>query len=159
MIGDPRDRSAYGIALATLGLALAVLLAGICWIATQRGDITVSHERGCALEAPHHCRPASWSTAIDKSPEIPRELWVALAALGGVFVGALVPYPLPARGLSPYDVEINWLRRLGNLAIFAVPIAALIAAIVIVTKTDALPGYAAAGFLLGIAIPSPANSE
>ncbi len=35
MSGDPRDRTAYGIAIASLGLALAVVLVGLCWIAAE----------------------------------------------------------------------------------------------------------------------------
>jgi len=90
VIGDPRDRSGYGIALASLGLALAVLLAGICWVATQHGDITVLHERGCALEVPIHCRPESWSTTVAKASDIPSVLWIALACLGAIFVLTLL---------------------------------------------------------------------
>jgi len=33
MLGDPRDRVAYRIAIASIGLALAVVLAGVCTIA------------------------------------------------------------------------------------------------------------------------------
>lgn len=32
MLGDPRDRPAYRIAIASIGLALAVVLAGVCTI-------------------------------------------------------------------------------------------------------------------------------
>lgn len=31
MIGGPRDKTAYGLVVAGLGLALALVLAGICW--------------------------------------------------------------------------------------------------------------------------------
>ncbi len=33
MLGDPRDRAAYRIAIASIGLALAVVFAGVCTIA------------------------------------------------------------------------------------------------------------------------------
>jgi hypothetical protein len=38
MLNDPRDPGTYRIAIAALGLALAVLLAGICWIAAVHVD-------------------------------------------------------------------------------------------------------------------------
>jgi hypothetical protein len=39
MAGDPRDKTAYGFAVASLGFALAVLIAGICWVATEHRDL------------------------------------------------------------------------------------------------------------------------
>jgi len=97
VIDDPRDRSAFGIAVASLGLALVVLLAGICWVSTQHGDITVLHERGCALEIPTHCRPESWTTTVAKASDIPSELWVALAVLGAAIFVAVLLCLIPTR--------------------------------------------------------------
>jgi len=91
VIDDSRNRSTYGIALASLGAALAVLLAGICWVATQHGGVTVLHERGCALHIPIHCRPESWTTTVASTSDIPCGLWIALMGLGALFAVALIP--------------------------------------------------------------------
>lgn len=98
MIDDSRNKSALGIAVASIGLSLAVLLAGICWVATQHGDITVFHERGCALGIPIHCRPESWTTTMTGASDIPNGLWFALVAFGAIFIAALIPLMPSRRG-------------------------------------------------------------
>jgi hypothetical protein len=62
LVGDPRDRKAYAIAIAMLGLAFVLAVAGVCWIVAE-------HE------------------SLDKSEEI----WFLPAAIGSVFVGTLIP--------------------------------------------------------------------
>lgn len=65
MIDDPRDRTAYRIAITMLGLALIVAIAGVCWVAAE-----------------HKCLR-----------NIPSEIWFLPAGFGGVFVGLLTPLP------------------------------------------------------------------
>jgi len=65
MIDDPRDRTAYRMAITMLGLALIVTIAGVCWVA-----------------AVHQC-----------PRNIPAEIWFLPAGFGGVFVGLLIPLP------------------------------------------------------------------
>lgn len=61
MVGDPRDRRAYAIAIAMLGLAFVVAVAGVCWIVADHEDLHDSHE-----------------------------IWFLPAVIGGVFVGSLI---------------------------------------------------------------------
>src|ERR1700761_3340203 len=66
MLDDPRDRSAYRIAITMLGLALIVAIAGACWVAAE-----------------HRCLR-----------NIPTEIWFLPVVLGGVLVGIMIPIPL-----------------------------------------------------------------
>lgn len=162
MVGDPRDRTAYAIAIAALGLALAVLIAGICWLAVQHGAGTDILSQGCALHPLADCRPEVSIHHDTETPYIPGGLWVALAALGGTLVGALIPSrPLLPR--LPLSVTRQpWLA----LAI------GVICSMLLVAGAVALPGEskgvllaidtlaaAAAGLLLGLLIPSPGRGE
>lgn len=61
MADDRRDAGAYLWAIGMLGLALVVMVGGLCWVATVRRHIPV-------------------------------ELWFLTGALGGVFVGVLIPF-------------------------------------------------------------------
>jgi peptidoglycan/LPS O-acetylase OafA/YrhL len=65
MIDDPRDRTAYRIAITMLGLALIVAIIGVCWVAAE-----------------HECLR-----------NIPTEIWFLPLGLGGVLVGILIPFP------------------------------------------------------------------
>jgi hypothetical protein len=109
MLNDPRDPGAYRIAIAVLGLALAVLLAGICWIAAvhvTRGTVQI-HKTTVHVDKrdPVHDERVTVHVANDPAPmemgHVPVELWFVLAALGGVFVGALIPFSWYARPLRP----------------------------------------------------------
>lgn len=63
---DPRDRKAYGIGIAFLGLTVTVAVVGISWVCAE-----------------HWC-----------VKNIPNELWFGGGAIVGAFVGSLIPVPL-----------------------------------------------------------------
>lgn len=77
MIDDPRDRTAYRIAITMLGLALIVTIAGVCWVAAE-----------------HKCLR-----------NIPTEIWFLPAGIGGVFVGMLIPLPFHYK--RPWDIAVG----------------------------------------------------
>jgi hypothetical protein len=162
MVGDPRDRTAYAIAFATLGFALAVLIAGICWLAVQHGTGTEILSQQCALHPLEHCRPEVSIHHETDTPYIPGGLWIALAALGGILVGALIPLPpWPSETrLSSGGLIRRWLA------------AGVTLAGVLLVAAAAIPGYsrgislsmgalgaAVVGVFLGLLIPSPGRGE
>jgi hypothetical protein len=162
MVGDPRDRTAYAIALAGLGLALTVLIAGICWLAVQHGAGTEVLSQGCALHPLAHCRPEASIHHDTDTPYIPGGLWIALAVLGGALVGALIP----SRPLPP-GVRLSVTRKPRRaLAIGAICSMLLVAGAValpgdardVLLAIDALAA-AVLGLLLGLLIPSPGRGE
>jgi hypothetical protein len=65
MVDDPRDRRAYQIAIAFLGLAVVTAFAGIAWVCAE-----------------HWC-----------VKNVPNELWFMGVAIAAVFVGALIHLP------------------------------------------------------------------
>lgn len=162
MVGDPRDRTAYAIAIASLGLALAVLLAGICWLAVQHGTGTDVLSQQCALHPLAHCRPEVSIHQDTDTPYIPGGLWIALAALGGVLVGALIPLP-------PWPVEPQpapcprtqyWLPMcVGSAAVLLVAAAAIPGYSRDILLSMGALGAAAAGVLIGLLIPSPSRGD
>ena len=87
MIGDSRNKT-DAVAIASLGVALSILLAGICWIAAQDGgERTHLTIQRCVLHA-EDCRP---EISIENDPAaIPTELWIVLGLLGVAFVGTLL---------------------------------------------------------------------
>jgi hypothetical protein len=96
MLSDPRDLGAYRIALASLGLAVAVVLAGICWIVVSHAehDLVLLHvEKGAG-------RVVSYP-AQSEGGRVPGGLWLAAGALGGVLVGALIPFTWYVRPVRP----------------------------------------------------------
>ena len=95
MNGDPRGKT-DAVAIASLGAALTVLLAGICWIAAQGGGQAHLTIQKCVLHAAD-CHPEISSLKNDPVP-IPTELWVALGLLGLVFVGTLLLSQYRKRG-------------------------------------------------------------
>jgi MFS family permease len=159
MVGGPRDKTAYGIAIASLGFALVAALIGICWLSAQNGDpsstITTHH---CVLHAPILCGSKVVSTAAVKPPQPPDGLWIALAALGGVLVGALIPLPLAA-----FPSPSEW--RSGNRAwglFVAFAFGAFIVGLVVAAHDDLKEPFvwcAIGGVLLGLLIPSPARGD
>jgi hypothetical protein len=157
VIGDPRDRTGYGIALASLGVALAIVLAGICWISVQQGDEPVVAVHGCVLLKGIHCSP-DISVHKDTS-DAPPGLWIALAGLAGVLVGALIPLPSRAPPSSSRDVNSPpwWLWS----AIAA--LAAIASFVVAHDNHESLPFYVAAALLvglsLGLLIPLPGQED
>lgn len=70
--------------MASLGLALTVVLAGICWIAVQQNSSTKIFADGCAAHALASCRPEI--SIHNGAPYIPDGLWISLGLLGLVFV-------------------------------------------------------------------------
>jgi hypothetical protein len=67
MKNETHDQIAYRIAVAAIGAALIVALAGLCVI-----------------------------VAIGEGDEIPKELWSTVSALGGGLLGLLAPAPTPS---------------------------------------------------------------
>lgn len=128
MVDDPRDPVAYRIAITLLGSALVAAIVGIAWVCAE-----------------HRC-----------VRNIPEEIWFLGAATGGVFVGALIPIPMPR--MSSLSA--------GEKAIFAVVVVVLIA-LGLVCWTLAVAavragwiewsilGVATGSLLLGLPIPSP----
>jgi hypothetical protein len=157
VIGDPRDRTGYGIAIASLGVALAIVLAGICWIAMQQGDKPEVAIHGCVLLKEIHCSP-DISVYRDTS-NAPPGLWVALAGLAGVLVGALIPLPSRAPPSSSRNGNSPpwWLWP----AIAA--IAAIVSFDVAHDNHESLPFYAAGALLMGLSlgllIPLPGQED
>lgn len=76
MPGDPRDTAAFRIAVGAVGLALVVVLAGLCVI-----------------------------VAVGRGDEIPKELWTITSALGGGLLGLLAPSPKPSSAAETQPAE------------------------------------------------------
>jgi len=117
---------AYRIAIAFLGLALVTILAGISWVCAE-----------------HLC-----------VRNIPAELWFAASAIGGVFVGAMLPFA-PRRAS-----RVRWGSVLGGAAVALACLAAILLAGHF-GKSLALYAVATAlgGVLLGLPIPSPGRRD
>jgi hypothetical protein len=162
MVGDPRDRTAYAIAIAGLGFALALLIVGICWIAVEHSNSTELLTRRCPLLNAIQCRPAIHIDSASEGSGVPPGLWVAVAALSGVLVGALIPSPLwlKANEVVPRDVDRAWHYLTVGVFVLLGVVAVLIA---LIFGTPSLSAYAvlasAAGILLGLPIPSPGRGE
>jgi hypothetical protein len=159
MVGDPRDKTAYSVAIASLGFTLVVALIGLCWLSAQSGDpssTTTSHH--CVLHGPILCGSQVVSTAAVKPPQPPDGLWIALAALGGVLVGALIPLPLTVF-LSPSERK-SGIRAWCLLVAFV--FGAFIVGLVGAALDDLEAPFfwcAVGGVLLGLLIPSPARRD
>jgi|SRR6185369_5251596 len=110
LVGDPQDRKVYAIAIAILGLAFVVAVAGACWVVADHAELDQSPEvwalpaviGGAFIGAliPSTGKNAGWLAVIAvvaivvtafAQAEI---LWVIGAALGGVFLGLLIPCPV-----------------------------------------------------------------
>lgn len=135
MVDDPRDRTAYRIGIGMLGLALAFAVLGVCWIAAE-----------------HKC-----------PRNIPVEIWFLPAAVGGVFVGALIPFSVYKRT----DPNVQNSRLVGaweavvGAALLA--LAAVAIGVVGVVAHDLLAlsalGTALGGVFFGLFIPSPGRRD
>jgi len=157
VIAGPRDRTGYGIALASLGVALAIVLIGICWIAVQRSDEPEVTVHGCFSTKRVQCSP---EVAVRGSTNPPSALWVAFGALTGVVVGVLIPFPREsAQPLSeaPSGIPLAWLWP----AIVAA--AAAVSLVVAHDNHESLPFYVAGvlfvGLFVGLLIPSPGQRD
>lgn len=161
MVGDPRDRTAYRIAFVGLGLALAILLIGISWISTEgesKSEWTVGRGHGCAsqntkkakdLKKTERCKPPVTVAHTTTPNQIPTGLWISLIALGGVLVGALIPFPLPRSTSTAHTVCLVLALLLFLLAGIAV----------VGSESKSFTDYAVVAVLLGLLIPSPAREE
>lgn len=138
MASEMRDQIGYRIAVATIGGALIVALAGLCVI-----------------------------VAVGQGTEIPRELWSTVSALGGGLLGLLAPSPTSssakegaqAPGAAP---EKRTLRKdIGNnrsVVILLLVFASAVLAGVLNGSTQYQALAAASGAaLIGLLAPSPAK--
>jgi hypothetical protein len=170
MLNDPRDSGAYRIAIAALGLALAVLLAGICWIAAVHvtRDAAQIHKTTVHVDKRDLVHDERVTVHLENDPapmemgQVPVELWFVLAALGGVFVGMLIPFSLRVRlsrqscacKADAYE-PVTWFIA-GALIILLIFIVSGIFG-------HSLRLYALeatiAGVLLGLPIPSPGRRD
>lgn len=89
MINDPQDKSAYRIAVGAIGLALVVVLAGLCVI-----------------------------VAVGHGKDIPKELWTITSALGGGLLGLLAPSPTKSAATTVEPVKGFW-KKLGRWCVIA----------------------------------------
>jgi 4-amino-4-deoxy-L-arabinose transferase-like glycosyltransferase len=135
MIDDPRDRTAYRMAITMLGLALIVTIIGVCWVAAV------------------HDGPKS----------IPTEIWLLPAGFGGVFVGLLIPFAThkrkdPGTPESTLVFAVEAILAAGFLAVAAVAAGAVGAT---VGHLFALCGVGTAlgGVFFGLFIPSPGRRD
>ncbi len=151
MLSDPRDPGAYRIAIACIGVALVVVLAGVCVI------IAVGI----------------------KNNEIPKELWTTISALGGGLLGILAPSPGPSaatvekkpptgsaidrglvklgRGLVILGKDI-WSNRSIVLAMIVFGFALVHGSSDHSAQLRALAG-ASGGVLVGMLVPSPGKKS
>lgn len=128
-----------------LGLALVAAVVGVCWVAAE-----------------HKCLR-----------NIPEEIWFLPGAVGGVFVGAMLPFApwrrendIAKTAASPWARLKQWARRVrwgSTLGGVAVGFACL-AAILLAGHFDrSLALYAVAttlgGVMLGLPIPSPGRRD
>jgi hypothetical protein len=160
MVGDLRDKTAYGLAIAALGLALGILLVGIGWVAAQHDDLTETFTHECPLGESVHCRPPVYTHTVPHAHDVPKELWYALAVLGGVFVGVLVPFSPPAPSRSD-PVKLKGVEVSRDALLFAATVLVLGIGVVValIAAKGPLLSLALAGLLLGFLIPSPARVD
>ena len=135
MVDDPRDSTAYRIAIGMLGFAFVVALAGVCWVAAE-----------------HKC-----------PRNIPEVMWLLPAATGGVFAGALIPFSLHRLREDPSSRELSLectTGALGAAVVLAVAAAGAVA-VGIATEKLALSGVGAAlgALFFGLFIPSPGRRD
>jgi len=123
------------MAIVMLGLVLALVVIGVCWIVAE-----------------HQC-----------PRNIPEEIWFLPAAVGGVFVGVLMPFSIHKRE-DPNSHESNLV--LAKETIAGVGLLALVAtaASVVGATVDHLlalcaVGTALGGVFFGLFIPSPGRRD
>lgn len=134
MIGDPRDRTAYRIAITMLGLAFVVVVAGMC--------VLVAEEK-----------------ALSDVPEA----WILPAAIGGLFIGTLIPFSThkrtePASLDSPVVCAVEAILGAALLAVAAIA-AGAIGALIDGWLALAVVGAALGGVFFGLFIPSPGRRD
>jgi hypothetical protein len=148
MVGDPRDKTAYSVAIASLGLTLLVVVVAICWVGAQSTDPAQVVVHQCGPHALLDCKPEV-AFAAAAAPQIPNELWSMLLGFSGVLVGALIPFP-------PQGTPAAYWRGKFRIWSAIVPIlCTVLAAIALLLAHEYLIG----GFLLGLLIPTPARGD
>ncbi len=135
MTDDPRDRPTYKLAITMLGFALAVAIAGVCWVAAE-----------------HECVET-----------VPTEIWFIPAAVGGVFVGALIPFSTHRREKlnaheSPLVCDAGAIAAAGALAFAAIG-ASVTGAVAHHLLALCGVGAALGGVFLGLFIPAPGRRD
>jgi ABC-type Fe3+-siderophore transport system permease subunit len=130
LVDDPRDRKAYGIGIAFLGLAVAAAVGGIGWVCAEHGCVR----------------------------NIPNELWFGGGAIVGAFVGSLIPVPLPRHKRSEWDWAAFILVGLAVGGAFILGILAAEQAETEAYGRVALL-VTFGGLLLGLPIPSPGRRD
>jgi hypothetical protein len=144
-MGDSVDKGTYRIAVAAVGCALIVVLAGICVIVAVGAGV--------------------------KENEVPQELWTTASALAGGLLGILAPSPAPSAASktnSPPELGAKLSRSVGILLSDIWSNRAIVVLLVVfgasvavgaaedVTSLQALAA-ASGGALVGILAPSPAT--
>ncbi len=128
MADDPRDPIAYRLAIGLLGFAAVAAVVGIAWVCA---------ENRCA-------------------GSVPNGLWLMGAAINGVFVGALIPFPLPSTRLASTSEKFV----LAVVVVRAILLASGIAALAVAAAQSDLIEWSVlaalvGSVLLGLLIPSP----
>lgn len=141
-MSEPRDAGAYRIAVAAIGCALVIALAGLCVI------VAVGVE----------------------SKEIPSELWTVTSALGGGLLGLLAPAPTPtaadaeevqqvektSKRLATIVIKDLWANRSVVVLLFVFGVAVWLGGTQDSTEFQALAGASGAA-LIGLLAPPPSK--
>lgn len=135
MVDDPRDETAYRMAILLLGLALVTAVAGVCWVAAE-----------------HKCLR-----------NVPPEIWFLPAAIGGVLVGVLIPFSIHKRE-EPNSHESHLVHATEAIIGAALLALAAVATAAVGAAADHLlslcgVGAALGGVFFGLFIPSPGRRD
>lgn len=140
MQNQAHDQIGYRIAVATIGIALIVVLAGLCVV-----------------------------VAVGEGTEIPKELWTTVSALGGGLLGLLAPSPTSTASKSEKDKESHVASSLGLreaarmnrsvvILLFIFGFAVVVGAFSDSTQFQALAAGSGAA-LIGLLAPSPTATQ
>lgn len=144
---QPRDSQTFRLAVAGLGLAMAIALVGICLILAFGPSQVVHHVRhiGGARGLGGH----STGTTHSFPPDVPAVLWAFAAAFGGALLGLMLPEPL-SKGSAP------WVA----MALLAAIVLVVLAAGGVSGSPELESLVAASGAaLVAILVPTPAAPE
>jgi hypothetical protein len=168
MLSDPRDAYAYRVAIGFLGIALVVVLAGLCAVSAlgvqqprveQRcgwGDSQGWSERAGRSRvgsADGDCITTTVTGAQVASPYLSKDLLLITAALAGALGGILA---LPIGGLG-FRRSSEWQEAV-VLVLLLVFTASLVLSVTGAVDLGALSA-AGGGVLVGLLVPSPAIRE